>query len=443
MAQAREWAAKLAQAQPGVHLRTLIGIRWVAVAGQFLTMAVSAGVFNMPVPWLPALITIGALAAFNLIVTAALAPGRFLSGRQAAMHLAFDVVQLSTLVLLTGGLLNPFVVLVLVPLTTSATILSYRSTLALLVLAVLCLTVMMFWSWPLPWPAGALDVPPLYRGGVFSALVLCMLLLAIYAWRLSNEARRRQQALVATQAALAREQKLSELGALAAAAAHELGGPLGTILLIANELDRQIGDDPEFGEDIRLLKAEAGRGRSILTELSARAHADAPFPWVGIEILLREVGARGGAAGAVLHYKVAPGAAGLLIERTPEVLHALGNLIDNALRHASRQVMLHADRIGDLVRIRIEDDGPGFPDHLLPRLGEPYLAQQDPAADVAATDAGAADAGPIGLGLGIFIAVTLLERTGALCSFTNGKERGACIDISWPISRFRHKSPGT
>jgi two-component system, sensor histidine kinase RegB len=421
------WSAKLAQTQPGVLLRTLVGIRWTAVVGQASAVLVTGGLFGFPIPWLPALSIIAALAVANLVIRATHAPGQFLTGRQAALHLAFDLLQLAALLFVTGGLVNPFVVLILVPVTISATLLSYRSTFALLMLAAICLTVMLFKSLPLPWISGTLQLPQLYRFGVWNGLILCMILLAIYAWRLSNEARRRQQALVATQAALAREQKLSELGALAAAAAHELGGPLGTILLIATDLDQQIGDDPDFGNDIKLLKSESIRGRSILTELSERIHADAPFAWVNLETLLREVAGRNDRGDVTVDFDIAAAAKPLKIERTPEVLHALGNLIDNACRHARTHVRLSADRTAALVIVGIEDDGNGFPDGLLPRLGEPYLA------DVDETQIEPR----IGLGLGIFIAVTLLDRTGATCSFANARAGGARVSITWPEGQFQ------
>lgn len=422
-----DWSAQLALTQPGVQLRTLSGIRWIAFAGQLMAVLVTGGLFGFPLPWLSTLAIIFSLAAANLIINASHPVGQFLTGRQAALHLAFDLVQLSGLLFLTGGLVNPFVVLILVPVTISASLLSRRSTFLLLGIATLCLTIMLAGSMPLPWREGPLALPGLYRFGVWSALVLCMILLAIYAWRVSDEARRRQQALVATQAALAREQKLSELGALAAAAAHELGGPLGTILLIASDLDGELSNDPDFGHDIKLLKSEAQRGRAILAELSGRIHAEAPYQWVALETLLREIADRRDHKAIAVRYAMPFDVAHLRIERTPEVLHALGNLCDNALRHARTTVQLSATRQGGFVSILIDDDGSGFPDYLLPRLGEPYLADQDMVVSTQSS----------GLGLGIFIAVTLLDRTGAVCAFANRADGGAHAEVRWPINRFQ------
>jgi len=241
---------------PGVHVRTITALRWIAVAGQSLTLGVVAAYFDDRIPWLPVGLALLASVLMNLALTFGYRSSAHMTGPQAALQFAFDLSQLSALLFLTGGVANPFSVLILVPVTISATLLSLRSTIGLSVLAACSLVVLWRWSLPLPWN-GAQPLPEIYRFGVWIALVLAMLFLAAYAWLVTAQARRRQKALVATQTALAREQKLAALGSLAAAAAHELGGPLGTITLIAKDLRDQLGNDPDFGADLSLLNEEA------------------------------------------------------------------------------------------------------------------------------------------------------------------------------------------
>jgi two-component system, sensor histidine kinase RegB len=215
------FARDIAQAGPGVRVRTLILIRWVAIGGQLAALAIVGLVYGFPLQVVPALAAIGASVLLNIGLRLVYPPGAYLGGRQAAIQLAFDLLQLAVLLFLTGGLENPFAVLILVPVTISATLLSLRSTIGLLVLALLTLGVLAAYALPLPWGREEeLALPVTYRFGIWVALTLGMLFLATYAWQVSAEARRRHQALVATQAALAREQTMSALGSLEAAAAR-------------------------------------------------------------------------------------------------------------------------------------------------------------------------------------------------------------------------------
>lgn len=418
-------AGPLVLGLPGVRVRTLLTIRWIAIVGQFMALVIVGLVLKYPLPIWPTLAAVAASVAVNLGSTLLHPAKAYLTGREATVHLAFDLLQLSVLLYLTGGLTNPFAVLILVPVTISSTLLSLRNTVFLFLLATACLTALSFSHLPLPWPGEPLTLPVAYRVGQWMALAFGMAFLTAYAWQVSAEGRRRQQALVATQTALAREQKMSELGSLAAAAAHELGGPLGTITLIARELDDQLGNDPDFGSDIRLLRDEAARCREILVGIARRAEAEQPFPVLPLDTLMNEVFQPFEGREIDLSVTYASGALTerrLTAARSPELMHGLANLVSNAVRHARTLVAAEIREDRDFVCLSIRDDGEGFDPDLLPRLGEPYL--------------GPSRSGSGGTGLGIFIATTLLERTGATLTFANRAEGGAKVDICWPRRTF-------
>lgn len=401
---------------PDVRVRTLVALRWLGIAGQLTTLAVVGGLLGFPLPWGPAVAAIGASAMLNAGLLTLYPRNARLAGREALLHLAFDLVQLGVLVFLTGGLANPFSLLLLVPTTVAATLLSARATMSVVLLAVLILVAQWRWALPLPWGGSDFQLPETYRLGILIAEALGMGFLAAYAWRISHEGRRHAQALAATQGALEREAKMSALGSLAAAAAHELGGPLGTITLVARALDEAIGDDPEFGDDIRLLNQEAKRSRDILVDLAKRAEGDDPFPTLALAALLREV-AQPYESACPIDVEASEDAAPIMLRRSPELLHGLANLVANAARHASHRVRLGARIEGADLVVTVADDGPGFDPALLPELGEPFL--------------GPSRSGSGGTGLGIFIATTLLERTGGQIAFSNAPHGGAKVEIRW------------
>jgi two-component system, sensor histidine kinase RegB len=422
----------LALAQPGVRVRTLIAIRWIAIAGQVATLALVRYAMDFPLAMGPALMAVLASVVLNIVLLLVYKPTAHLTGRQSSLQLAFDLVQLSVLLYLTGGLANPFAILILVPVTISATLLSGRSTLGLLAIALACITALGLWALPLPWRTGqAPALPDTYRFGVWVALIIGMLFLATYAWRVSAEARKRQRALVATQAALARAQQLSAVGGLAAAAAHELGSPLGTILLVASDLERQLGNDPDFGDDIRLLKQQATQCGAILKTISARKNTDEHFADARLDVILHEIARAHEGSPVRFDFHVGEVEKDYRIARSPELLNALENLVANAVRHARQLVTVFISTDREQVQLRIEDDGDGFPPDILPHLGDPYLS--------------GSSWKPVGMGLGIFISMSLLERIGAKMSFSNlsgpdgtqGTEIiGARVDIRWPRSYF-------
>jgi two-component system sensor histidine kinase RegB len=284
----------------------------------------------------------------------------------------------------------------------------------------------------LPWQAATpLDFPPEYVFGVWAALTLSTAFTAAYTWSVSGGARRMRDAFAETQLALAREQRISAVGALAAAAAHELGSPLATIAVVAKELVRELPPGSPFAEDAALLLSQSERCRTILAELAHQPHADRgePFAKLPISALVEAAGAPHRAPEIRVIYATATGGNGgngdwiggsadePRVPRSPEILHGLGNLIQNAVQFAQNEVTVTTFWNEDAVHVDITDDGLGFPAGVLARVGEPYISSR---------------AGVRGhMGLGIFIAQTLLERTGARLTFENLPEGGAHVAIRW------------
>jgi two-component system sensor histidine kinase RegB len=399
------------------RLRTLILIRWMAIVGQAFTVCLVYFSLEFPLPFLPLLGAIVLSALINVALALSFSATTRLTERSAALLLGYDILQLSFLLGLTGGLQNPFAILLLVPVTLSATILSLRTTVALCVLVIAAVTVMGLFPTELPWSPAGLRLPRLYMLATWCALVLGTALIAGYAWRVADEARRMSQGLAATQMALAREQQLSALGGLAAAAAHELGSPLATIAVIARELANSVSPDSPLTEDVAELVSQSRRCREILKSLSQQSSGDehAPFTRVPLSSLLESVAEPFRRLGVSLDV-IVEGSPELepTLTPTPEIKHALANLIDNAVGYAEHQVRIVVSLSSDLIVVRIEDDGPGFPLEVIELLGEPYVSSRP-------TE---------GLGLGVFIAQTLLARTGATLHFAN-LDRGARVTIAW------------
>lgn len=402
--------------RPGVRVRTLAVLRWIAIGGQFVTLLFVGLYLGYPLLWPSLIAAVLASAVLNIGLVTLYGRNARLEGRDLALHLAFDLVQAGVLLFLTGGLANPFAVLLIVPVTIAATLLPARAMTLLGALAGTILLVLWMWARPLPWNGPPPQFPPVYLFGVAVSLALAVGFLGIYLWMVSAEARDRARALVATEAALTREAKMSALGSLAAAAAHELGGPLGTITLVAHSLAESLGDDPDFGEDIRLLESEAARSRGILIRIARRAEAEDPFAKLGLDVLLHEVAQT--VAPARVTVRVNAPSPQPHVRRSPELLHGLQNLVANAVRHAGSTVELRAASTATDVSITVLDDGAGFPGDILPHLGEP--------------DLGPSHSGAGGTGLGIFIATTLIERTGGRLTFSNRVEGGAQVDVRWP-----------
>src|SRR6266536_2674511 len=257
-----------------ISLRRLVLIRWVAIAGQAVTLLVVHYAFDFRVPLLPAFVVVGASVGLNLFITFYRRVATRLGEREAAFFLGYDLLQLGLLLYLTGGLQNPFAILILAPVTVAATILSLRAVIALAVFAIAIITLLALWHVPLPWRGVPPVFPPELVLGLWTALVLATVFIGGYTWSVAEEARRLRDAVAATQLALAREQRVSAVGALAAAAAHELGSPLATIAVVAKELVRDLPEDSPHAEDAALLLSQSERCRRILADLAQQPEHD-------------------------------------------------------------------------------------------------------------------------------------------------------------------------
>lgn len=408
---------------------TLMSLRWLGLAGQTVAVLMTAFVFDFELRLGWTLAIIGAGAWMNVALLLRPNPRPVLEGWSAAGQLSFDVAQLGALLGLTGGLDNPFCLLLIAPVTIAAAALPTRQTMVIGGMALLTAAILFFVPEPLPWRGGEeFALPPLYRLGVWMALMTGVLFTAGYAWRTANEARRMALALAATDAILAREQQLAAMGGLAAAAAHELGTPLATIQIVARELLRNAKGDAALAEDAELLVQQAERCRDILKALSQRSDtgevAEARLP---LKMLLNECADPHRGAGPRIEIAVegAKGAVEPEVRRLPEAVRAIGTLIENATDFAVYEVRVTARYDDRTIRVEVRDDGPGFASDVLARLGEPYVTSR-PLGEGSRT-------GHQGMGLGFFIAKTLLEKTGASLTFGNLRHKeGAQVTITWP-----------
>jgi two-component system, sensor histidine kinase RegB len=423
---ARPGSGTLASPEPRagfdrISLRRLVLIRWVAVAGQAATLLIVHYLFDFRLPLLPAFAVVFCSVLLNLFIVVHRRAATRLGEREAAGYLAYDLLQLALLLFLTGGLENPFSILILAPVTVAATVLSERSVVPLAIFAVATITLLALWHLPLPWRAAPpLVFPPELVLGLWTALVCATVFIGGYTWSVAEEARRLRDAVAATQLALAREQRVSAVGALAAAAAHELGSPLATIAVVAKELVRELPSDSPHTEDAMLLLSQSERCREILAQLARHPDDDdtSPYARLPISALVEASGALYHDPRVRLIFATTGAPEGEpLVSRSPEIMHGLNNLIQNAVQFARREVSVTIFWDREAVTVEVADDGPGFPVHLLGRLGEPYLS----------TRAGASNH----MGLGIFIAQSLLERSGAELTFDNLVEGGAHVVISW------------
>ncbi|HXQ10163.1 MAG TPA: ActS/PrrB/RegB family redox-sensitive histidine kinase [Caulobacteraceae bacterium] len=406
-------------------LGVLVGLRWLTLGAELAAILAAALWLGLGRQLAAALVVIAAAAILNLVLALA-PPLRRLRGEwMLTLQLAFDIAQMSTILFLTGGVMNPFCLLLIAPVTMAAA--SLRGGRAFLIggLAALALVVMSLWSLPPPWPATTpATTPVLFRLAVAAATLTGIALTAGYAWRAAAEAARMELALNLSQMVLAREQRLSALGGLAAAAAHELGTPLATMTVVAKEMARQAPNDA-LKEDADLLVSQAERCREILMRLTEEPDTDdALHARMTLLQLANEAIEPHLHEGVRVEALVAgpPGVRPPEIRRMPEVLHAMTSFVENAADFARSEVLVSVRFDEETVVVEVRDDGPGFSSDVLAKLGEPYVTSR-PGAE-------GSRSGHVGMGLGFFIAKTLLERTGARVDFRNAG--GALVSARWP-----------
>jgi two-component system, sensor histidine kinase RegB len=437
-----EWLAARRRASGRVRLGTLNNLRWLAVVGQAVALLVVRLVLNFDFPLVLAATPIAASALLNIMLAVAYPSARRVSPREATAFLGYDIVQLAALLFFTGGIENPFALLFIAPVVIAASTLDLLSTLLLGALAVAAISFLAEAHLPLPWaPVTGMRLPLLYQIGIWVSLILGIGFTSIYAWRISSEAARMSDALSATQLALAREHRLASLGALAAAAAHELGTPLGTIAVVSHELAREFAGDAAHTDDFRLLRGEAERCRAILARLAQPEEAVlGQAEPIAIGALLDDIAGphRGVDVGIVIDVQdgTAP-----KVWRVPEIIHGLGNLIENAADFAAREVRLRARWNERELVIDVMDDGPGFAAEIVEQIGEPYVTSRPLRAQPNLHDLELAEGEQEGMGLGFFIAKTLIEQTGGSVSARNRVGGGAVVSVRWPRGAIDGDSP--
>lgn len=429
-----------------VRLRTLILLRWMAVIGQAAAVLVAVYFLALDISIITCFAIIATSVFANIIAITQYPENKRLSDKEAMFTLLFDLAQLILLLFFTGGLNNPFALLILAPVTISATTLRLRSTLILAISAVILLTLITRFHLPLKGFDGTIyQLPLLFIVGFWNALTIGIVFLASYARRVSVESHSMNQALLATQMALDREQKLTDLGGVVAAAAHELGSPLATIKLVSTELEDELKTMPELKEDAALIREQANRCHDILKSMGISGKDDLHLKQTPISELVRQAAEPHTDRGKQINFTVfsdehddtsneEP-----IVERSPQIIHGLRNLIQNAVDFASENVWIDLNWSESKIIIRVADDGNGFPADMLGRMGEPFIKRRN--------HSSATEIRPEyeGMGLGVFIAKTLLERSGASLSFSNNHQvpnldeivySGALVEVSWPSDRI-------
>jgi two-component system sensor histidine kinase RegB len=413
-----------------IRLDTILRLRWLAALGQLVAIFVVLQGLEFDLPILPCVTIIGLSALLNLVLQMAFNTMQRLEPGYAAALLALNIAELAGLLFFTGGLQNPFSFLFLAPVLISATALPTRLTIALGMFAVACATVLGFVHLPLPWDGDEpLELPQIYLFGVWLSILLAIGVTSLYAFQVTEQARKLSDALAATELVLAREQHLTQLDGLAAAAAHELGTPLSTIFLIARELENTTTDNVTLADDLKTLREQAQRCRDILAKITQLSATGAPFDQMPLSTLIEEAVAPHRDFGIAIKVRIAvAGVSEPVGTRNPAILYGVGNILENAVDFARETVEVNAWWNTETVEIVISDDGPGIAPDMLKRIGEPYLSRR-PSAEASEHS---------GLGLGVFIARTLLERTGARVSFTNRTfpDHGAVVQIAWPRRSF-------
>lgn len=440
-----------------VRLRTIIVLRWVAIAGQIGAIIVAQALYDLQLDLGLCLLVIGTAVIANLIAMVIFPETKRLSETENLLMVLFDLIQLGLLLFLSGGLHNPFSVLLLGPVMVSATVLTARSTIMLGLTAIVLATVLTRIYLPLQTEQGLiLRVPDLFLFGNWVAIMIAVVFLSLYARRVAVEMHAMSDALEATQMALLREQKLTDIGGVVASTAHELGTPLATITLAAAELVEELSDWPELQDDARLIRAQADRCRDILRSMGQVGKDDLHLRQAPLMAVVREAAEPHMARGKKVLIDNGPaidhGLPHPTVMRSPEIIHGLRNLIQNAVDFAADRVWVDCEWDYARIIVRIMDDGQGYPAHMIGRIGDPFVGRRRSLpSSITAPAAGAAEGaqrpGYEGMGLGLFIAKTLLERTGAELSFANGADPflppleqpercGAIVEVVWPRARI-------
>ena len=435
-----------------IRLRTIILLRWGAIVGQLAAILVARQLYGLKLEYGFCFLVVGASVIANLVASFVFPENKRLSEVENLLMVLFDLLQLGALLYLTGGLHNPFSILVVGPVTVSAMALTGRSTLFIGSVAIALVTVLTAYYLPLRTREGFhLSVAEVFVFGQWLAIVIAIVFLGIYSRWIATELHSMSDALQATQMALAREQKLTDLGGVVAAAAHELGTPLATIKLTSSELAEELSDRPDLAEDARLIREQADRCRDILRGMGRAGKDDLHLRQAPFSTVIEEAAEPHRDRGKTLHFDFAPegdpddamdgSEAPPAILRQPELIHGVRNLVQNAVDFAAGNVWIEGRWTAGRISLRIMDDGTGYAPQVIGRIGDPFVRRRRSVPESRQRP------GYEGMGLGLFIAKTLLERTGAELSFANGADRivagneaaertGAIVEVVWPRAKI-------
>lgn len=434
-----------------IRLRTFIVLRWIAIFGQIAAITIAVRYYNLQLNLALCFIVIGASTIANLVAMFVYPESKRLTEIQLMSMFLFDITQLAALLFLTGGLHNPFSLLILVPVAISATILQSRATIILGLITIAFTSLVGLYHIPLRTSDGfILQMPDVFVFGFWVAILIGTVFLGLYERRVTAEIDSMSEALLATQMALSREQKLTDLGGVVAAAAHELGTPLATIKLVSTELIDDLEAMPQQKEDVELIREQTDRCRDILRSMGRIGKDDLHLRYAPLSAVVEEAAEPHINRGKPVTISMLPGLHSSPeqpdVRRRPEIIHGLRNLIQNAVDFADERIWVDVKWTDKQITVIIIDDGDGFPPHLIRRIGDPFVRTRRPSSTPDKRQ------GYEGMGLGLFIAKTLLERSGADLSFANGcdpflsgNERpercGAVVRVVWPRSEIsRSKS---
>ena len=405
--------------------RTVVILRWIALIGQLITIYfVHFYVqFSLPLVFCSLTIFFGGLT--NIFIQFNFKKNQ-LSNIESTILLFYDVIQLSVLIYLTGGVSNPFIIFLIVPALISSTLLNLASTLFLSVITIIALVILTFNYFPLPSEGNLhFHVPDYYIFSIPSALVIALLFLNYFGFRFGFEARKRGKALSRLELILAKEQELESIGHQAAAAAHSLGTPLSTITVVAKELKKDINKNKEFEEDIDIILDQARKCGEILKKISQNKVIDDEIVKnISFQDLLFEISKSfEEISDKNINLDLTKAKKKIPLTRSPEITYGIRNFLGNAVKFSKKNIDIYLETDGNITILKISDDGPGFPDDIYKVIGEPYIASKSKKVKSKS-----------GLGLGTFIGKTLLERKKANIEFFQPKNGGALVEISWQNS---------
>ena len=407
---------------------TLTILRYIAIFGQFMAVNIVFFYLKLQFPVTESYLIIFLGLLTNLFLQFGIKVNQ-LKDTYASLFLLYDLIQLSILLYLTGGILNPFSILLIIPTIVSSTFLSMGTTIILGVITSFLLFILAYFHLPLPgMDTNMFSVPNFYKIGIQISILIGLIFLSYFGIRFSGESKKRSEALNKLQEVISKEYELESLGGQAAAAAHSLGSPLATISVVAKELKKEIGDNKEVSKDIDLLISQTKRCREILKKISKKQiEEDSFFSSIKLEDLLEEIiSSFKETSSKKIELHVENDKNKLDIRRTPEIIYGLRNFIGNAVKFSKSRVKISLSSNNKIIEIKISDDGPGIPEDIIKIIGEPYIKSKSE--ELKSNS---------GLGLGTFLGKTLLERNNAKLLFKRNSELGgALVIVSWDTKNF-------